>query len=205
MTGAPGRPRALTTSRIGKHVFLLLIATGLTTLPACSNDAEDSADSSTSPSATASKPSPATPPSSVDAQAAEKTAVLDTYALFWDEQAKAYAKGDTAGTSLAQYAAGEALSSTQDDLKDLHTKGIVTTGAPTHTTTVFSLEPGKKVPSAKLTDCLDSTNWKFIYRKSGKPVEMPQSRLIRYVTKINAEKWGKQWKIVDVTPEQRAC
>lgn len=153
----------------------------------------------------ASKPAPATPSASVDPQAAEKTAVLDAYARFWAEQVKAYAKGDTTETSFSRYAAGEALSSTQDDLKDLRTKGIVTTGAPAHDTTVVSLEPSKKVPSAKLTDCLDSTGWKFIYRKSGKSVEMPESRLIRYVTKIDAEKWGKQWKIVNVAPQQRAC
>ncbi|MHB9848985.1 hypothetical protein ACSYGO_07020 [Streptomyces krungchingensis] len=123
----------------------------------------------------------------------------------WDEQVKAYAKGGAEGTDLSKYAAALALSGTEDDLKDLRTKGIVTTGAPTHKTEVDTLEMDKKVPHAKLTDCMDSTDWKFVYRKSGKPVQMPKDRLVRYVTKVEAERWGKQWKIVDVVPQQRAC
>ncbi|MGW0628510.1 hypothetical protein [Streptomyces sp. NPDC002758] len=130
---------------------------------------------------------------------------MKTYSRFWEEQVKAYAKGDASGTEFSRYAAAVALSSTEDDLEDLRAKGIVTTGAPTHDTTVDSLEADKKVPHAALTDCLDSTDWKFVYRDSGKPVAMPKNRLVRYVTKVDAEKWGKQWKIVDVTPQQRHC
>ena len=173
-------------------------------LSACSDDgAGDNAKTSATPSATASSNTPSPGPSSSDA--VEKAAVLDAYGRMWDEQVKAYAQGDSKGTELSQYAAALALSGTEGDLKDLRSKGIVTTGAPTHKAAVDSLEPDKKVPHAKLTDCLDSTDWKFIYRKSGKPVEMPKNRLVRYVTKIEAEKWGHQWKIVDVVPQQRAC
>ncbi|MGW2936344.1 hypothetical protein ACWDA7_31845 [Streptomyces sp. NPDC001156] len=130
---------------------------------------------------------------------------MDAYKYFWEEQVKAYAKADSAGTDLGQYATALALSRTETDLKSLRSKGIVTTGAPSHNTTVDSFEPEKKVPYAKLRDCLDSTNWKFVYRKSGKAVEMPENRLVRYLVEIEAEKWGKQWKIVTVTPQQRAC
>ncbi|MDQ1041862.1 hypothetical protein [Streptomyces sp. V4I2] len=176
------------------------------TMTACSGNGGEADSSATTPSVTSSDtPAPATSSANTDPQAAEKAAVLDAYDHFWDEQAKAYAKGDTAGTAFDQYAAAEAMSSTEADLKDLRSKGIVTTGAPTHDTTVDSLAAAKKVPSAKLTDCMDSTDWKFVYRKTGKPVEMPEDRLIRYVTKIDAEKWGKQWKIVNVTPQQSVC
>ncbi|MGW1411280.1 hypothetical protein [Streptomyces sp. NPDC002403] len=142
---------------------------------------------------------------STNPQKADKDAVLTVYDRFWEEQTKAYAKGDTKGTSFSQYAAAVALSSTEDDLKDLRSKGIVTTGAPAHDTTVDSVETDKKVPHAKLTDCMDSTGWKFQYRTSGKPVPMPSERLLRYETKVEAEKWGKQWKIVDVVPQQKPC
>lgn len=130
---------------------------------------------------------------------------MKAYGHFWDEQVKAYSKGDITGTDFIKYAGAEALSSTKDDLKDLRAKGIVTTGAPTHDTSVGQLLPDKKVPYAKLTDCLDSSNWKFVYAKTRKPVEMPTNRLIRYVTKVEAEKWGAQWRIVNVTPQQHAC
>ncbi|MEU3795946.1 hypothetical protein AB0F07_40280 [Streptomyces fructofermentans] len=131
--------------------------------------------------------------------------MLAAYSAFWGEQVKAYAQGNSKGTDLHQYAAAVALSGTEEDLKDLRSKGIVTTGAPSHKPVVDVLEPDREVPHAKLTDCLDSTDWKFVYRKSGKPVGMPKGRLVRYVTNVEAEKWGEQWKIVEVVPQQRAC
>ncbi|MFJ9729433.1 hypothetical protein ACIRP3_42555 [Streptomyces sp. NPDC101209] len=208
MTSTPHLSTALLRAavRTRKHAPTLILAGSLLGLTGCSDNGGDSDASPTGSSVRSSEPAPVTATStSADPQAAEKAAVLDTYTRFWDEQAKAYAKGDTAGTDFSRYAAAEALSSTESDLKSLRSKGIVTTGAPTHNTVVNSLAAAKKVPRAKLTDCLDSSHWKFIYRSSGKPVEMPKKRLIRYWTKIDAEKWGKQWKIVDITPQQNAC
>ncbi|CAM5560889.1 hypothetical protein STENM36S_00027 [Streptomyces tendae] len=118
---------------------------------------------------------------------------------------KAYSQGDVDGTDVAKYAAAQALSATKRDLSELRSQGIVTTGEPAHDTSVDELKPDKKVPYAKLTDCLDSTGWKFVYAKSQKPVDMPTNRLVRYVTEVEAEKWGNQWKIVTVTPQQRTC
>ncbi|MFF1917066.1 hypothetical protein ACFVYE_37065 [Streptomyces sp. NPDC058239] len=204
MTHAPRHTTRTTAVRIRTYASALLTACGIVAFTACSNS-DDSADDRPSPAPSSSKPAPATSSASADPQAAEKAAVLDVYSRFWEEQAKAYAKGDTKGTAFSQYAAAVALSSTEDDLKDLRSKGIVTTGAPAHETTVDTLETDKKVPHAQLTDCLDSANWKFQYRDSGKPVPMPKDRLIRYVTRIEAEKWGKQWKIIDVTPQQNRC
>ncbi|MFF7451622.1 MULTISPECIES: hypothetical protein [unclassified Streptomyces] len=185
-----------------------MAVTGLALLTACSDtDGDSDSAASASPSGVTSAPATATPTPSIstDAQAAEKSAVLDAYTAFWAEQVKAYSRGDTKGTDFAQYAAAEAKSSTEADLKDLRSKGIVTTGAPTHEAEVDRLSSAKQVPSAQLTDCLDSTAWKFIYSKTRKPVQMPENRLVRYVTKVDAEKWGKQWKIVNVTPKQDAC
>jgi hypothetical protein len=150
--------------------------------------------------------SPSAPePESADPRAAHKHAVLQTYERFWEEQVKAYNQGDVTGTNVAKYAAAQALSATKRDLSELRSQGIVTTGEPAHDTAVEELHPDRKVPYAKLTDCLDSTGWHFVHAKSRKPVDMPTNRLVRYVTEIEAEKWGKQWKIVTVTPQQRTC
>ncbi|MFE3268921.1 hypothetical protein [Streptomyces sp. NPDC059215] len=199
------RPQGRSTVRNWKPAASLLAAGALLTLSACSSD-KDSADSA-KPSASPPTPAPtaSASPSPSSSVSVDEAAVLDAYSRMWGEQAKAYAKGNTEGTELSKYAAALALSGAEDDLEDLRSKGIVTTGAPTHKTTVEVLEMGKKVPHAKLTDCLDSTGWKFVYGKSGKPVEMPKDRLVRYVTKAEAEKWGNQWKIVNVTPQQNAC
>lgn len=130
---------------------------------------------------------------------------MNAYTRMWAEQVKAYAKADPKGTELSRYSAAVALAQTKNDLKDLKSKGIVATGAPGHKVKVTGLKPDKRVPWAGLTDCLDTTGWKFIYRESGKAVPMPANRIKSYVTEIQAEKWGKQWKIVDVKPLQRAC
>ncbi|MFJ3229138.1 hypothetical protein ACIPJS_38115 [Streptomyces sp. NPDC086783] len=199
------RPRGRNTVRNWKRATILLAAGALLTLPACSNDKDSTDSAKPSASASSAAPSASVSPSPSSSVSVDQAAVLEAYSRMWDEQVKAYAKGDAKDTDLRKYAAALALSGTEDDLKDLRSKGIVTTGAPTHKATVDVLEMDKKVPHAKLTDCMDSTDWKFVYRKSGKPVEMPKGRLVRYVTKVEAEKWGKQWKIVDVTPQQRAC
>ncbi|WP_406368397.1 hypothetical protein OG788_46305 [Streptomyces sp. NBC_00647] len=204
--GPASPPRVSARRRPGVIALSLgLITAGLTALSACSNDRDsgDSAKPSAMPPSAVSPNSPSPSPST--SESVDQAAVLNAYSRMWDEQVKAYAKGDTKGTDLSQYAAALALSGTEDDLKDLRSKGIVTTGAPAHKTAVDALEMDKKVPHAMLTDCMDSANWEFVYRKSGKPVEMPKDRLVRYVTKVEAEKWGKQWKIVDVVPQQRAC
>ncbi|MGW1193239.1 hypothetical protein [Streptomyces sp. NPDC002559] len=206
MTHAPRRPGRAMPVRIRTYAGAVLAVCALVTVSACSSDDDSGSfakEPSTSPSS--SRPSPAAPPTSTDPQEAEKAAVLQTYNRFWDEQVKAYAKGDTKGTEFSRYAAALALSSTEDDLKELRSNGIVTTGAPKHDTALDAIETDKKVPQAKLTDCLDSTGWKFQYRSTGKPVPMPTGRLLRYETKVEAERWGKQWKIVNITPQQNAC
>ncbi|MGW1107909.1 hypothetical protein [Streptomyces sp. NPDC002540] len=204
MTHVPRHPTRTTAVRIRTYAGALLTACAIVAVSACSNS-DDSAAKPPSTPPPSSEPAPATSSAGADPQAAEKAAVLNVYSRFWEEQVKAYAKGDTKGTAFSKYAAAVALSSAEDDLKDLRSKGIVTTGAPAHDTTVDKVETDKKVPHAKLTDCLDSTDWKFKYRGSGKPVPMPSERLLRYETKVEAEKWGKQWKIVDVAPQQNPC
>ncbi|MFF9171826.1 MULTISPECIES: hypothetical protein [unclassified Streptomyces] len=162
-------------------------------------DSKDSAQKSSSAS-----PTPAPSPRS-DPEAVEKKAVLTTYDRMWAEQTKAYKKANATDTDLDRYAAALALSSVESDLKDLKSKGIIASGEPSHQVSITQLDMAGKVPKARLTDCLDVSHWKLIYAQSGKPVAMPANRLTRYVNEIKAEKWGKQWKILDVTPKQQAC
>lgn len=203
MTRVPERPFAATSVRVGKGVCALLVAGSVAVVTGCSSNHPTDAKPNTSTTAV----SPAASPSaeSTDPQAAEKSAVLEAYRRFWAEQVKAYSKASSAGTDLEEYATALALAETESDLKDLRSKGIFATGAPTHDVALDSFQPDRKVPYAKLTDCLDSSEWRFVYGKSGEPVAMPSNRLTRYQTKVEAEKWGKQWKVVTITPSQRAC
>ncbi|MGY1583903.1 hypothetical protein [Streptomyces sp. MN13] len=196
----------LTLVRQPKRAALALIVSSTLTLAACgSSDQSGEPEGKTAASSEAASAPSASPNQSGTSDDPEKAAVLRTYDRFWEEQVKAYSQGETAGTEFAKYAAAQALANTERDLKDLRSKGILTTGAPSHEASVDKLQPDKEVPYARLTDCLDSADWKFVYAGSRKPVEMPEGRLIRYVTEVEVEKWGKQWKVITVTPQQRAC
>ncbi|WP_316784378.1 hypothetical protein [Streptomyces sasae] len=184
-----------------RHVAAVaLAASAAFSVAACSSaNSDDKADDAVPTSVTPS------PTASSDPEQAEKEAVLKAYSSMWAAQVAAYAKADPAGTGLDKYASGLALASTKSDLKDLKSKGIIATGTPGHDVDVTRLDLTSKVPKAKLTDCLDTSKWSLIYRTSGKAVAMPTARLTRYVNRIDAEKWGKQWRILNVTPEQQAC
>lgn len=196
----PHSHRSLSRTRWGAAVLGTL-----TLLTACSSGgtSEESKPAST-PSSSMPKPS-VTPSKSVGPEAAGKAAVLQSYDRMWEEQVKAYATADLKGTELKKYAAGAALARAKVDVEGMRKKGIVTKGKPGHKTKVTSTDLKRKVPSAELTDCVDTSTWKFVYRKSGKPVPLPEGAMPRYVTKVKAEKWGKQWMLLELTPTQRAC
>ncbi|MYT68339.1 MULTISPECIES: hypothetical protein [unclassified Streptomyces] len=155
------------------------------------------------PSKTATSTAPS--PTETDPDAALKKVVLDTYARMWEEQAKAYSKASIEGTQLRRYAAGAALADTEVTMDTFQKEGLVTKGAPTHDVTVTGLKPNKKVPWASLTDCMDTTGWKYLDKKTGKPAEMPKNQVLKYVTKVQAERWGGTWKIIVVDPSATSC
>lgn len=184
------------------------VLSALAVLSACgSSSGGDNADKAVKPSPETSSSSETETPSTAapDPEDAEKKAVTDAYADMWDEQVKAYAKADVKGTDLSTYSAAKAWVQTKRDLEALKSKGMVATGKPEHDVKVTGFKPDKQVPWAGLTDCLDTANWKYVYRKSGKAVPIPDGRLESYTLKVQAEKWGKQWKIVDLVPQDRAC
>ncbi|MGW1894145.1 hypothetical protein ACWCP6_28440 [Streptomyces sp. NPDC002004] len=120
MTCAQRRSFGLASDRVRKHALGLLMVGSLVVLTACGgSDRSSSPHHSATPGGSAS----AAPSASPDPRAAAKGDVLRTYGLFWDEQIKAYAKGDIKGTDFRDYAAALALSSTESDLADLRSKG----------------------------------------------------------------------------------
>ncbi|MFI0242579.1 hypothetical protein [Streptomyces sp. NPDC016845] len=145
-------------------------------------------------------------PSETDPDAAVKRVVLDTYTRMWDEQAKAYNTGNLYETKFETYAVALARSDVKNDLQGLWSKGIVTQGAPTHDAQVTEIKrPQRMAPRAKITDCMNTTKWRFIYKKTGKPLPMPSTRMDRYVMTAQAEVWGESWKIVELTPSDKPC
>ncbi|MER7982416.1 hypothetical protein [Streptomyces sp. NPDC095817] len=172
-------------------------------LAGCSNGGSDDAATPAAPSR--SRASTIVPSPPADPQAAEKKAVLSAYSSYWQEQVSAYKAGSVQGTRLKTYAVGAALARVESDLASMKAKGVTTDGRPSHDVRVTELATSKKVPSATLSDCLDISDWKWTYRKTGAAVPSPKTQLTQYRTIVKAEKWGTQWKILSATPQATKC
>ncbi|GAA0574524.1 hypothetical protein [Streptomyces mordarskii] len=153
----------------------------------------------------ASTPAPSGKQTSSDPQAADKEDLLAAYGHFWDEQTAAYAKASSDGTKLTRYATGDALARAESELMTMRKTGNVLTGAPVSHSEVTGLDMDRKVPKGSIRDCLDVSKWKVKNRKTGEQLPAAKGRLERYVTDVKAEKWGKQWMILSVSPQKRAC
>ncbi|WP_409239750.1 hypothetical protein [Streptomyces sp. PA5.6] len=174
---------------------------------ACSDDSSPDDGPAKAPTKTA-KASPAPTRSADDPQMREKKAALSTYARMWDEQVKAYAQADIKGTDLKKYATKDALGRAMGDLLLMKRAGTAAKGAPTHHNTKVDapIDLNAKIPKARVTDCLDITNWPTIKRSTGKVLPFPSAQPLRYLTTAQAEKWGKQWIITKVeTHGNRTC
>ncbi|MFI1169177.1 hypothetical protein ACH4UM_37860 [Streptomyces sp. NPDC020801] len=183
-------------------IGLMIVGCAAFALSACGSSS-DGKDKGSGSAPVASTPAPTT--SSADPQAAERQAVLDAYSNYWKEQAKAYKTGTIEGTDLKKYAVGDAVARVESDLMTMKQNGVIADGAPRSAARVTDLDLQSQPAKATLSDCLDISTWKRLYRSTGKEVPAPQGRINRYLTVAKAEKWGKQWKILSATPEQKAC
>ncbi|MFF3313380.1 hypothetical protein [Streptomyces sp. NPDC002952] len=171
-------------------------------LAGCS-DSGSEGEAKTPDPATARASTTAPPPA--DLRAAEKKAVLSAYSSYWREQVSAYKAGTVKGTRLKEYAVGAAVARVESDLASMKDKGVTTDGRPSHDVRVTALAMSKKVPSATLSDCLDISDWKWTYRKTGAAVPSPKTQLTQYRTIVKAEKWRNQWMILSATPQATTC
>ncbi|MFI8930609.1 hypothetical protein ACIG3E_23385 [Streptomyces sp. NPDC053474] len=184
----------------------VLVALGALTACDSSDDgSDDAAKPSQKPSQTAPSSTPSASPSPQSNEGQAEDQLLAAYRAYWSEKATAYAKGTMADTRLKSYAKGNALGQAIADLRNLKTAGQLTTGEPVLKPRVSSLDLKKKVPLARITDCVDVEPWKAIDRKTRAEVQLPKERRLKYVSHVTAERWGKQWVILEVKPENRAC
>ncbi|MFD5422229.1 hypothetical protein ACFWJT_29975 [Streptomyces sp. NPDC127069] len=166
------------------------------------NDKNAATGPSVSPSATTAAASPSTP---VDPEAADKAEVQAAYTHYWDVLASAYAKSDPQGTDLSKVTTGNALVQTEQELASLRTSGYIVVGQPKHSKTAVTFKPDTKLKTAVITDCMDVSQWKPVNKDSGKPADLPTTRLQRYITTVTAEKWPSGWMVLEEKPEGQAC
>lgn len=199
MTATQRRPSGLNIVTVctRKRATALLLASSLLALAGCSDSGSDTS-SKPSPTPTAVSPSP-----SFTADA-EDAAVIAAYTSSWDAQTEAYSKASSAGTDLKKTTTLRALFDVEHDLSVMRKAGQVTTGKPVINPKVVKVTDAE-IPTATVTDCVDTTNWTLIDKASKKKVPLPATRLIKYVSTATLEKWGTKWMVTKLTAQEQAC
>ncbi|WP_157847046.1 hypothetical protein [Streptomyces achromogenes] len=183
--------------RTRKHAIALLLTGGLLVLAGCNSSDSDTSSKAGSASAAVS-PAPSSTVDAVDA------AVLAAYTSSWYAQTEAYGKASVAGTDLKKSTTLRALFDIEHDLEVMRKAGQVTTGKPVIHPKVVKVTTAK-IPTATVTDCIDTTHWTLIDKASKKEVPLPTTRLIKYVSTATLEKWGTKWMVTKLTAQERAC
>ncbi|MGW3911526.1 hypothetical protein ACWEBX_08340 [Streptomyces sp. NPDC005070] len=175
----------------------MILASSLLAVAGCSDGEPDSSSKpkSTPPTASPSSSSP------VDT---EDTAVIAAYTNSWNAHTAAYSKASSAGTGLKQNTTLEALADIENNLAVMRKAGQVTVGRPVLHPKVVKVADAK-IPTAIVTDCVDTTNWTLIDKASQKKVSLPTTRLIKYVSTATLEKWGTKWMVTKLTAQDQAC
>ncbi|MFF9458050.1 hypothetical protein [Streptomyces flaveolus] len=165
------------------------------TAAGCSEGGEKKA--STSPSPAASK--------SADPQAEATRTVETTYRNYWGAQTKAFEKVDVRNTGLEKYSFDQAYSKVLADVANMKIKGSAMRGAPQIKPDVTAVSLDESPQKATITDCVDVSKWTLVDAKTGKELALPKDRLTRFVVSASARTVGDEWKIVELTRQDRAC
>lgn len=144
-------------------------------------------------------------PASADPAAAEEKQVLETYAGYWDAKYTAYSKASAKGTKLKEFSTAEAFSKLNLVLRALDRDGQVAVGEPEHQPEVADLDLEAKIPQARISDCLDVSDWKLVDRTTRELIEPPEGRRTEFLSVVTIEKWGKRWLVIKDEPQDRPC
>jgi hypothetical protein len=134
-----------------------------------------------------------TPPSSSDPTASTSAAVLKAYLDFQHAVADAQRTANAHSKKLEKYGADKALAQARVFLIEMDHNGVVFRGEPKFDPTVTRVELGEQ-RSGWVRDCIDGTNWKPIYKATGKSALAPGQH-----SRAPAEAWvwwnGERWVV----------
>ncbi|WP_369228452.1 hypothetical protein AB5J52_48255 (plasmid) [Streptomyces sp. R39] len=181
-----------------KHTAALLLTGSLLALAGCSGRGDDASAPSSSPTLRTSSPSPSPTASTED------TAIIAAYTSSWKAQTEAYSKASSAGTGLRSNTTLTALADIEKDLSTMRRAGQVTTGKPQIDPKVLKVTHAE-IPTATVTDCVDTTNWTLVDKATKKPVPLPTRRLIKYASTATLELWGTKWMLTKLTALEQTC
>lgn len=176
-------------------------------LAACSRNSAPAPHTTTS-SVTATTDAPMTAtsrPSADPAVAAAEAAILSAYRGYWAAKVAVYADPpQTIGPDLQTYAVDQALADVGQTQFTLRQSGIVFRGSPSIQPTVSDITLGVG-GSAKITDCVDSTNWQPVYTATGASAAAP-GQAARLITDSTAYFYDGRWTIrASVVNRDKTC
>lgn len=136
-----------------------------------------------------------------------KAAVLEVYSSMWVEQTKAYRVALPDGTTLADFATLDALSTFERDLAHMKKSGTIGTGQLGHEPEVTELDLEAKIPTATVEDCVDLSKWKAQRTLSGEVIPLPTAQPLRYIATATVERWDEgRWMVTAYKPDgSRSC
>ncbi|WP_143080596.1 hypothetical protein [Actinacidiphila rubida] len=152
----------------------------------------------TSTVSTSTAPSP-------DRTALAKIGAAAAYVHMWSAAAAAYHAGKVTSPQLELYATDKALAAISQTGLYYQDHGFVMNGQPSSMPVVTSVDFSATPYTAKITDCLDSTHYVEVERKTGKAVPRGEGPY-RHVTTAVARFNGKNWLISELTIQRdRTC
>ena len=158
-------------------------------LGACASASSDPTPTPTS-SATSATPAPTPMPTVDPAVAAAEAAILEAYRGYWAAKVVSYADpSQEQDPNLKRFADDTALTDAQSTIATLRRSGISLPGAPELSPVVSDIQLGVDSSTARISDCVDATNWQPIYTVSGESAAAPDqpTRVITESTAFVAE------------------
>ncbi|MFG3323969.1 hypothetical protein ACGF3J_38620 [Streptomyces sp. NPDC048171] len=136
-----------------------------------------------------------------DLHAADEVKVLAVYRAMTEAEGEAYRTGTDKGTGLERYATLDALGQTRLDLARMKEAGTVVRGEIGHDPEVTSLDLEAKTPTAKLSDCIDLSEYQTYDVRAKKVIPLPSEQPLRYIATATAERWDGRWMITEVNTQ----
>ncbi|MGW7097616.1 hypothetical protein [Streptomyces sp. NPDC054874] len=154
----------------------------------------------------AAPPAPSSPTPSEDPDAAEKTAVLKTYAGLTEAEARSYATGKL-DPELETYAAHKALADIKVTVFYHQQQNTRMQGTVAREPKVETIDTASDPLEATITDCADSSQYEETEVKGGKVRELKSPGPRRhYVTSTAQRARTGDWKIYTYTIDRdRTC
>jgi len=158
------------------------------------------------PAVTPSPTAAPTPTPTVDPEtAAAEAAILEAYQGYWDAKVASFADPmKDQDPNLQHFAVDTALADAQEAILSFRSNGIAVVGQPVLAPVVSDIAMSE-TQTAKITDCVDITNWQPVYAATGASAA-PADQNLRVPTESTAYFFDGHWTIrASVVDREKSC